>query len=357
MQKTKNGKNYTNLAIEQKENSEIEIKAEIPENILSEYRERVIKDFSKDIELKGFRKGHIPKSILMDKIGEQTIIEKQASLALADIYPNIVMDNNLNVIGKPEVIVTKLAPKNPVGFTIKTAIMPEIKLSDYKKIARSVILDKTEANVSEKEMDDVIEQIKKGAAINKSKKNNLEENLKKNGEQYEKLELTDDFVKTLGDFKDLADFKNKIKENLTKEKSIKKREKRRAEIIEKIIKDTKIDIPKIFVESELDKMLAQFKDDVARMNVQFNKYLEKIKKTENELRNEWKNDAEKRAKIQLSLNEIAKKENVSVSEENVKHEVNHILEHYKDAKPESVRVYIETVLTNEKVFQFLENQE
>src|SRR3989338_6441138 len=311
-------KNYTNLVIEQKENSEIEIKAEIPENIVSKYREQIIKNFSKDIELKGFRKGHIPKSILIDKIGEQTIIEKQALLAITDIYPNIILDNNLNVIGRPDILITKLAPKNPVGFTIKTAIMPEIKLPYYKKIAGIAILDKTEAIVSEKEVDDVIKQIKKGIAENKSKK--------------------------------------KIKENLKKEKDAKKREKRRFEIIEKIIEDTKIDIPKSFVESELDKMLAQFKDDIARMNVQFDKYLEKIKKTENELRNEWKNDAEKRAKIQLSLNEIAKKENISVPEENIKHEVNHILEHYKDAKPENVRVYVETVLTNEKVFQLLENQ-
>ena len=352
MQKTKNEKNYTNLVIEQKKNSEIEIKAEIPENIVSKYREQIIKNFSKNIELKGFRKGHIPKSILIDKIGEQTIIEKQALLAITDIYPNIILDNNLNVIGRPDVLITKLAPKNPVGFTIKTAIMPEIKLPDYKKIAGIAILDKTETIVSEKEVDDIIEQIKKGIAENKSKKNNSKEN----SEQSTELKLADDFVKTLGDFKDLADFKNKIKENLIKEKNAKKREKRRFEIIEKVIEDTKIDIPKIFVESELDKMLAQFKDDIARMNVQFDKYLEKIKKTENELRNEWKNDAEKRAKIQLSLNEIAKKENISVPEENIKHEVNHILEHYKDAKPENVRVYVETVLTNEKVFQFLENQ-
>ena len=352
MQKTKNEKNYTNLVIEQKENSEIEIKAEIPENIVSKYREQIIKNFSKNIELKGFRKGHIPKSILIDKIGEQIIIEKQALLAITDIYPNIILDNNLNVIGRPDILITKLAPKNPVGFTIKTAIMPEIKLPDYKKIAGIAILDKTETIVSEKEVDDIIEQIKKGIAENKSKKNNSKEN----SEQSTELKLTDDFVKTLGDFKNLADFKNKIKENLIKEKNAKKREKRRFEIIEKVIEDTKIDIPKIFVESELDKMFAQFKDDIARMNVQFDKYLEKIKKTENELRNEWKNDAEKRAKIQLSLNEIAKKENISVPEENIKHEVNHILEHYKDAKSENVRVYVETVLTNEKVFQFLENQ-
>src|SRR3989344_1595871 len=254
MQKTKNEKNYTNLAIEQKENSEIEIKAEISENIVSKYREQIIKN--------------------------------QALLAITDIYPNIILDNNLNVIGRPDVLITKLAPKNPVGFTIKTAIMPEIKLPDYKKIAGIAILDKTETIVSEKEVDDIIEQIKKGIAENKSKENN------------------------------------------SKEKNAKKREKRRFEIIEKVIEDTKIDIPKIFVESELDKMLAQFKDDIARMNVQFDKYLEKIKKTEN----------------------------ISVPKENIKHEVNHILEHYKDAKPENVRVYVETVLTNEKVFQLLENQ-
>lgn len=339
-------KNYTALEIKNLDNSEIEIKAQIPEEIVLKYKDRAVKKLGKNIKIDGFRGGHIPENILLGKIGDQVILEEQVQMALADIYPTIVTDEKINVIGRPEVTITKLAPNNPIEFKIRTTLMPEFTLPDYKKMAGKVLLTKDAGNVSDKELDEMLEQIKKGIAGRPPV----------GGKEEKPVELTDDFVKTLGDFKDLADFKIKIKENLSKEKEVKAKEKRRAEIIENIIGESKIDIPKILVESELDKMLAQFKDDVARMNIKFEEYLEKIKKTQEELRKEWKNDAEKRAKLQLILNKIAITEKIKIPEKDIKRETDHILEHYKEAKPENVRIYIESVLTNEKVFQLLEEQ-
>lgn len=345
-------KNYTNLEVEKKDNSEVEIKAQIPEEVVLKYKDRAVKKLGKNIKVDGFREGHVPESVLLGKIGAQVILEEQVQMALADVYPDIIKNEKLAVIGRPEVSITKLAAGNPVEFTIKTALMPEFTLPDYKKIAGKVELSK-ETSVTDKELEVMLEQIKTGIAGQKKAATP-----EKEGEEAkeEKVELTDEFVKTLGDFKDLADFKAKIKENLSKEKEMKAKEKRRAEIIENIIKETEIDIPTILVESELDKMLAQFKDDVAKMNIKFEEYLEKIKKTEEGLRTEWKLDAEKRAKFQLILNKISIAEEVRVPEEDIQKEVDHILEHYKDAKPENVRVYIESVMTNEKVFQLLEEQ-
>lgn len=348
-------KNYINLEVEKKDNSEIEIKAQIPQEIVLKYKDQAVKKLGKNIKIDGFREGHIPENVLFGKIGEQIILEEQVQMALADVYPDIIKNEKLAVIGRPEVTITKLAPNNPIEFTIKTALMPEFALPDYKKIAGKVEKPKDTYEVTDKELEIMLEQIKKGIAGKKSfdKAQDKKEDGKETKDE-KPVELTDDFVKTLGDFKDLADFKIKIKENLTKEKGVKAKEKRRAEIIEAIIKETKIDIPTILVESELDKMLSQFKDDVARMNIKFEEYLEKIKKTEEELRKEWKLDAQKRAKLQLILNKISIEEGVKVPEEDVEKEVKHILGHYKDAKKENVRVYIESVLTNEKVFQLLE---
>lgn len=281
-------KNYTNITIENKDHSEIEIKARIPDEIISKYKDSAIKNLGKSVKIDGFRDGHIPEDILAQKIGEQAMLEEQVRMAIADIYPDIVRNEKLTVIGRPEVIITKIAPKNPVEFTLKTAVMPKVALPDYKKIASGIKLNKTADNAPEKELME--------------------------------------------------------------------KEKRRAEIIEDIIKESKINLPKIFIESELDKILAQFKDDIARMNIKFDEYLTKIKKSENDLRTEWKLDAEKRARMQLALNEIARAENIKAPEEDIKRETDRILERYKDAKPENVRVYLETVLANEKVFQFLENQ-
>lgn len=282
---------YTNLQINKLDNSEIEIQAQISELSISKYKERAIKQLSKNIKIDGFREGHIPERVLLNKIGEQIILEEQAQMALADAYPDIIKTEKLSVIGRPEVIITKLAPNNPVEFKIKTTVVPEVVLPNYKKIS---------------------------SEIEKIKEKN--DNLPDSGE-----------------------------------KEIKAKEKRRIEIVEAIIKETKVDIPKILIESEIDKMMAQFKDDIVRMNMVFKEYLQKIKKTEDSLRVEWKDEAQKRAKLQLILNKISIQEKIEVPEEDIKRETDNILKHYKNAKPENVRVYIESVLTNEKIFQLLEN--
>jgi FKBP-type peptidyl-prolyl cis-trans isomerase (trigger factor) len=75
-----------------------------------------------------------------------------------------------------------------------------------------------------------------------------------------------------------------------------------------------------------------------------------------DLKTEWRPYAEKKAKLQLIINRIAEVENIRPSKEDIDGEVSVILSQYKDADREKATVYAETVLTNEKVFQFLEGQ-
>ena len=74
------------------------------------------------------------------------------------------------------------------------------------------------------------------------------------------------------------------------------------------------------------------------------------------MRKEFRGDAEKKAKFSLILNDIAKAEKITADPEQVATEVAAILEHYKDADPERAQMHAENVLTNEKIFQFLETQ-
>lgn len=106
----------------------------------------------------------------------------------------------------------------------------------------------------------------------------------------------------------------------------------------------------------MEKMLAQFKDDIAKSGITYEDYLKHIKKTEADIKAEWKDTAVKRAKSQVILNTIAKDEGIAPKEEEVKKEMENILASYKDADRFRVRMYVETFLTNELVFQFLENQ-
>jgi len=131
-------------------------------------------------------------------------------------------------------------------------------------------------------------------------------------------------------------------------------EKLRLKIVDSIVDAAKIDLPEIMIESEVNRTEAQFKSDVERMGVKLDDYLKHAKKSIEEIRKEWRPQAEKKAKLQLILDAIAKAENIKPSPEEIATEVKHILEQYKDADRERVTIYAETVLTNEKVFEFLE---
>jgi trigger factor len=92
------------------------------------------------------------------------------------------------------------------------------------------------------------------------------------------------------------------------------------------------------------------------MGLKFEDYLTHIKKTKEDLRKDFRKDAEQRAKLSLVLNEIGKKEKIEADPDQVAKEVAMILEHYKEADPERAKMHAENVLTNEKIFQFLESQ-
>src|SRR3989338_4589232 len=273
--------------------SEVEIEGELPVEIFESYFAPALKKLGGDLEVPGFRKGKAPENILLANLGEMKILEEMAALAFGEHYPKILEENKIEAIGRPEISITKLARKNPLGFKIKTAVLPEVKLPDYKKIAK-----KAKEESPEKD---------KGVSASDEKENQI-------------------------------------------------REKTRLKIIEAIIKETEIDLPEILAEIELDKMMHRMESDIAQIGLKFEDYLKHLNKTADDLKKEIRPDAEKKAKLGLILNEIAKAEKFAADKEQVDREVAHILEHYKDADPERARIHAENVLSNEKVFVFLENQ-
>lgn len=337
--------------------SEVELKGEISKDVTLRYRKKALSKIGENITIPGFRKGHVPENVLVRNVGEKTILEETAELVLSDLYPTLVKEHKLTVIGRPEISITKLAPDNPIGFTIRTAVIPNITLPDYKVIATEIIDSQkpTSTEVDDKDIEETILRIRK--QFTTTSNNVIKNNNGTNKDNEEPLpELTDEFVKKIGSFKNVSDFRKKLKENMEHEKKNRVKGKIRVGIGNAIIEKSHIPLPKILVESELDKMLAQFKDDIKKMGLTFDEYLTKIKKTAEDLRVEWKTDAEKRAKLQLILNTIAKKENLTASQEAVEKEVNHLLSHFKDADRKRVAIYAETILINEQVFQFLEQQ-
>lgn len=329
-------------------NSLVEIKGEIESAEFEGYRAAALKKLGENVEIDGFRKGHVPANVLESKLSEIAVLEEMAQLALSKNYGKIITENKIDAIGYPKINITKLAKGNPLGFTITVATLPEIKLPDYATLAKKANAKTEDVKVTDEEFEAIIKQAKIIRAKEAAKGGEVDENALP--------ELDDEYVKTLGGFTDLEDFKKKIRENVLQEKTFRAKDKKRLEIIEAIIAETKLEVPEVLIDSEIHKMTHKMKTDIENMGLKYDDYLKTINKTEEDLRKDWAKDAEKRAKLQLIVGEIAKAEKLEAPKDMVDAEVKKVTEIYKDADPENARMYIESVLQNEEVFKFLEAQ-
>lgn len=327
-----------------------QIKGELSAKEFAEIVIDTIENFRKEITVPGFRKGSAPEKIVREKVGMEAILEESAESALAHIYPHILEDEKIDAIGRPKVTLTKLAEGNPLGFTIVVPTMPEIKAFDYKKVAGTKNAEKMEVpEVTDKDVEEVVSQVKEAHLKREARQ----------GEPFDKkavgaLELTDELVKVFGEFSSVLDFKTKIKENLGKEKEHRMKEKKRINLFDGLIESSGMSVPKILVESEQERMLEQFKNDVERMGISWNDYVKHSKKSEEDMKKDWEKDAEKRAKLEIILDHIAKKEKISPDEKKVEIEVGHLLSHHKDLDKQKAKIYVEGILVREAVIEYLE---
>ncbi|MDQ3089535.1 MAG: hypothetical protein M3Q24_00060 [bacterium] len=348
-------KNYNNVKVNTLPESTVEITGEIPVVYINSCRTKALKELNNKTNLSGFRPGHIPENILVKNLGEMRILEEAAEIALGTEFHEIIREAGVTSIGQPMVSITKLAPQIPLEFKITTAVEPDFVLPDYRNIAKASG-DTESFFIEDHEIEAVIEQIRREKAHHQ-----LHQKLGVDHHDHEPFkdedlpEVTDEFARSVGEFNDLIHFKEKIKENLGKEKEFRAKEKKRLKIIEDLIKETTIVVPKVLVDGELSKMMAQFRGDVTRAGMKFEDYLNSIKKSEDDIKNEWREKAENRVKSELLVAKIGEVEKIEPQEADLEKEAQVLLKHYPDADPLRARIYIYTMMRNEKVFQFLED--
>lgn len=408
--------------------TEVEFEITISSEELNSFIEKAIQELSKDLEIKGFRKGKAPKNVIEEHFGEQRILTEAADLAVNDSYGKAVVEHKVNAIFHPSVEVKKLAKGNDFIYTAKTAILPEIELPDYKEIASKV--KRSEIKVSDQEMTQAMDWLKrsrskltvKNGPAEKGNFIEIEYSLSKTGtpekptflkdsfilgegrflagfednligmkageerkgvtlekddqkilidikvvsvQNMELPEVNDEFAKSLGGFDNLEALKNNIREGIEKEKEEAEVQKTRNDIIEAISKETKIEIPNVLVENEQRQMLEGLKSQILQaLKMSFEDYLEKTKKTEKDLLESLKSEAEKKIKRYLILKEIGSKENIKVSDDEVKEEVNKVLANYPSveeaeknigADVQRFKEYTREVLKSNKIFELLDN--
>lgn len=315
----------------------------LPETEVLAKQGMVLESYRDEVELDGFRKGHAPLPMVLAKVGEQRVFEAAAEEAMREALPGIVASLNIKTVGFPLVTFTTLAPGNDVTASIRVGIYPSVTLPDVKALAKEAAGEAGELSATDEEVQKLLAHIRKERASDPNDESTWPE-------------LTPEFIKEISGYETLEALTEAAKRNLEHEKLHMDEERRRAKIMEALITATTFDVPPPLVANEKERMLDQMRSDLANVGMTLEQYLEKINKTEEALREEMSEGAEKRAKLSIIFEEIAQKENLHPAEEDIAAETSELLKHYPSLEEARVRAYVEMTLTNRAVSQMLERE-
>jgi len=412
------------------EKSQIALTIEIRPEEYQSFLEKAASRLSQTNKIDGFRPGKAPYDIIRQRFGEMKIYEEALDDIITYFYFQAVSQEKLNTVSQPKIDLEKFAPGNPIIFKATTALMPEVKLGNYKGLK----VKKAEIKIENQEVDKVIQDIRKMQAKellteSPAQKNDRAEidfevsldkvvidggqgkkypliigdgfmipgfeeqllGLKKDEEKTFQLKFPDEYqnkmvagkfcdfrVKILSVFKrelpelsdewaksmgaeNIEDLRTKIKKNLTDEKMFHEEQRVELEMLNKIVGQTEFsEIPDVLIDNETHRMVHEFEDSIEQQGLKFEEYLKNIKKEKKDLENDFKDKALERVKTSLVIREIADKEKIEATDEEIKKETERILEQIRDNQQaqsnvwsEGYQEYLRTVVRNRKVIAML----
>lgn len=135
----------------------------------------------------------------------------------------------------------------------------------------------------------------------------------KSVQKVEKPDLTDDFIKTLGAFNSLEDIRERVRDGIKEEKIAKERQRVRLAILDLLTEKADITVPDSAIDDQLEGMLEDFDRDLHTRGLELGMYLAHLGKTQDDIKKDWRKDAEKQVKIAAVLHKITKNNNISAS--------------------------------------------
>ncbi|MBS4216975.1 trigger factor [Bacillus sp. FJAT-49711] len=359
------------------------------------------KKVSKQVNIPGFRKGRIPRSMFEQRFGVESLYQDALDAILPDAYITAIEETGIEPIDRPDIEIEQMEKGKELIFKATVQVKPEVKLGEYKGLeAEKMNTDVTDEDVEaelkslqDRQAELVVKEegeVAQGDTVvidfdgyvdgepfegGKSENYSLEigsgsfipgfeDQLVgvKAGEEKdvevtfpeeyhaeelagkqavfkvkvheikskELPELDDEFAKDVAEEAEtLEDLKVSIKNRLTESKKNEAEQKLRDEVVEKATENAEVEIPEIMISTEVDRMLQEFEQRLQMQGMNLELYFQFSGQDEDALRAQMKEDAEKRVRTNLTLEAIAKAENIEVDEESVNEEMKKMAEAYQ----------------------------
>ncbi len=373
-----------------------------------------LSELQNKIDLKGFRKGKVPPLVIKNQFGK-AVYGEVIDIILKESTTKAIQDKKLKVAGQPKIDLKAFGEGKDLNFEIKLDLLPEVKLQNYEKFNAKEFSIK----VDKKELDERLKNLSKEHKNFKDKKDNEKSvigdqitfdyeatidgkdfegskgkgvtielgkdlflknfdkqliGVKKNDKKIVKAflpqnhpkkelanketvfsciiknikfqsenKLDDEFAKKLGT-KDLVDLTQKIKDQITSQYSLALNSITKQEILDQMENVYKIEIPKNLIENEV-KTFSNKKD---------------FKPSDKEIK-----AATKRIKLGIILNEYGEQNNIKVSEEEIRNEIQKqvksmpgqeklVLDYYQ--KNPSATQHLQSSIYEEKIINMIKSK-
>ena len=142
-------------------------------------------------------------------------------------------------------------------------------------------------------------------------------------------DIDDDFAQDVSDFDTLDEYKADLKKKIAERKEAEAKKQKETEAIEKIVADSKMDIPQAMIDTQVTRMAEDFAQRLQQQGLSLEMYFKYTGLTAEKILDDMKPEAVKRIQNSLVLEAVAKAENIQISDDEFNAELSKMAEMYK----------------------------
>jgi FKBP-type peptidyl-prolyl cis-trans isomerase (trigger factor) len=274
----------------------IELSITLPWVEIEKVYEEVIVDFVKNAEISGFRKGKAPRDIVEKSLDKGKVYEEVVRRIIPKAYSEALVAEKLHPIVMPKIELKEAVEKKDWIIKAITAEKPLFELGEYKKAITDL------ASAKAKKLWVPGQDASAGS--------------EKGKEEMEKKPTLDEILMTL-------------------------------------FGTVKATIPEILIENETNRLLSDLIDQTKKLGMSVEQYLGSTHKTSESIREEYKEQAIRTITLEFALEEIADKEGLLISDDEIQKAVDTAKTPEEKKALESEKYYLATILRRQKTLDFL----
>lgn len=377
------------VSVEKLPSSEAVLQIDISWDEMEKASDKAYRKLVKDIDIKGFRRGKAPRSMLERRLGKEYIYQEGLDDLISEAYRSALQEHELTPISQPKVDAPTFEMGQPYHFSLTVPIVTPVELGDYKALH----FEREEASVTSEEVDQELESLRQrlaewqtverpvqyGDRIKADLKltsgdqtvSDLKDNLfeitderhgifsgmdpelvgMQAGESKtftttipadysnEKLagkeahyevtvhaveektvpEIDDAFAAKVSDgqYETVEDLSKVLSDNILESKKRRINDELREKAVNSVIEQSTFVIHPLLIEEEVEEIAHQMGHALENQHLNLEQYLKMTHKTREEYLQEVRPEAEQRIKRQLVLEEIARRENITVLPEEI----------------------------------------